>query len=99
MTVRKINLMHRMFGINQDRKCGDCDHFVEYNYRTKHLKKCECYGCTRSEASDWAKKWQACGLYNKPYDGTDIIRMVCPKKEPAEPLPNQINLFGEDADG
>lgn len=75
MFVRKIELMHQLFGVGEGR-CCECSHFVEGQYMSKNLKKCEIYGLTHSEATDWAKRWTACGLKNKETPHQDIIRTV-----------------------
>lgn len=38
-----------------------------------YLRKCTVYGATHSEASDWRKKYEACGLYNKPWSGKEWL--------------------------
>lgn len=92
MAVRKIDLMHQMFGI-ADGKCGECDHLIEGRYHDRMLRKCEVYGLTRSEASDWAKRWKACGLFNKETNHKNVIRLVGAERgQPAEPLEGQIGL-------
>lgn len=75
MAVRKIDLMHQMFG-TADGKCGECDHLIEGRYHDRMLRKCEVYGLTHSEASDWAKRWKACGLFNKETNHKNVIRLV-----------------------
>lgn len=90
MAVRKIDLMHQMFG-TADGKCGDCCHFVQGKYWT--FRKCEVYGVTRSEASDWAKRWKACGLKNKETNHENVIRLVCAERvQQTEPIEGQIGL-------
>ena len=61
MTARKIEAMHLLYG-KSDGICGDCPHFIEGYYHDKKLFKCEAYGITHSEATDWRKKWVSCGL-------------------------------------
>ena len=61
MAVRKIDLMHRFFGKDEAHTCGECNNLCSYRYRGKTYRKCEIYGVTNSEASDWAKRWTACG--------------------------------------
>ena len=97
MTVRKIDLMHQMFGKTEG-LCKDCFHYMRYHYRDKPYRKCEVYGVTASEASDWVGRYQACGLFDKPYPYKDykIIRYVTPerKKETMnEPIPGQETLW------
>ena len=90
MAVRKIGLMHQLFGVASGR-CGDCFHFVQGQYRSKVLRKCEVYGFTHSEASDWAKRWTACGLFNQETQSENIIRLVR--------RANQTNDFPSELDG
>lgn len=45
---------------------------------------CEIYGHTASEATDWAQKWPACGLKDKPYNGDRaIIEVIMHEKKKA----------------
>ena len=81
MTVRKNNLMYKLYGINAEHHCKDCNHLITYRPTDKTFYKCECYGVTGSEASDWRTGCPACGLYNKPYTGNPVIKMVKPEKE------------------
>lgn len=92
MAVRKINLMHQMFGTAAG-KCGDCEHLVEGRYNDRMLRKCEVYGLTHSEASDWAKRWNACGLFNKETNHKNVMRLVGAERvQSKEPLEEQIGL-------
>ena len=51
--VRKIELMHRLFGkAGGMHICKECTNFVRGRYHTKTLQKCKVYGLTHSEASD-----------------------------------------------
>lgn len=75
MTVRKLDLMHSLFGKGEG-KCGDCKHLVAYQYRGRRYRKCTIYGDTSSDASDWAKRWQACGCFNKDVPHKNVIRLV-----------------------
>ena len=102
--MRKIYEMHRRFGRRGHGKCGECKHFKRGRYHDMMLQKCEIYGMTHSEATDWAQKWEACGQYNEPYKGPAIIGVLrhAPRgprdPEDNQPLPGQMDLFGEDAD-
>ena len=93
MTIRKIDLMHREFGFSPGNKCKDCDHFLHGRYHTRMLSKCEVYGLTHSEASDWRMSYDACGMYNKVYNGNPVIRMVKGYPAPQGPLEGQESLF------
>lgn len=71
--TRKIAKMHEMFGFTMGEKCKTCSHLKG---GVNEYRKCEVYGDTRSEATDWALKYDACGLWNKPYSGdVPIVRL------------------------
>ena len=95
MTIRKIDLMHREFGFSPGHKCQYCDNLIVQQANRRYYK-CEVYGATDSEASDWRLSYEACGLYNKVYNGNPIIRMVRPNSLPEEPIEGQIDIFGEE---
>lgn len=97
MALRKIDLMHRQFGKCEGHTCGECNNLREGRYHDKILRKCKVYGMTHSEASDWAKRWLACGLFNKPWDGKPIMQLVRPIRKDKEemqntPLEGQISM-------
>lgn len=95
MALRKIDLMYKHFGKAAEGKCKECQHFCKGRYHDKNLQKCEVYGLTHSEATDWKQSYDACGLFpDKPYDGTDIVRMVRPERQrKSEDIPGQQSLF------
>lgn len=97
MALRKIELMHRLFGKTEGHTCRECCNLVEGRYHDRILRKCKVYGLTHSEASDWAKRWLACGMFNKPWDKEPVIRQVVPerkkKEEPdSEPIEGQLSI-------
>lgn len=50
---------------------------------------------THSEASDWAQRWEACGMFNRTWDKQPVMREVVPdrkQKEAETPLDGQISL-------
>ena len=59
--LRKIEAMHSLFGTDPSHRCADCDHLCSHLYNRRYYK-CEIYGDSNSEATDWAKSWVACGL-------------------------------------
>lgn len=76
MATKKHDLMYQLFG-KADGLCKDCEHYIAFRYHDYNRRKCEVYGDTRSEASDWKGKAQACGLYpDKPYNGRNVIELV-----------------------
>ena len=93
--VFKIDRMHEMFGSVPEKHCKDCDHLIRHRYN-RVFYKCECYGETSSEASDWRLKWTACGLFNKEYNSTPIIKLSFrPPKEVIQ-CEGQVSLFDGD---
>lgn len=92
-TIRKVDLMHRTFGRDDAHQCRECSNILRDYYHDRTYIKCRVYGCTNSEASDWALKWTACGMYNKKYAGKPVIGMVKPERhEPDEQIPGQISI-------
>ena len=81
--IRKIDLMHLKFGVCEGHKCGECSNLVKRFY-DKTYYKCRCYGLSMSEATDWAKRNVACGLFNKEYDGAKGIWFVKHSQRPKE---------------
>lgn len=97
--TRKIDYMHRLFGVLADKRCEDCTNLRKYYYRGLNLRKCAVYGETHSEASDWRKKYTACGMFNKEWKGRDIIRMKQMGKrevDEEQPIEGQMNLWEAD---
>lgn len=68
MLERRIIAMHKRFGIKDALYCKDCSHLICGVYHDKRYYKCELYGLSHSEASDWRRSWIACGMYNVPQD-------------------------------
>lgn len=93
--IRKIDAMHCMFGKIENHKCKECEHLIRGEYNGKELKKCECYGMTHSQATDWTVNTVACGLFNKEYKGKDVIEILKHKsrKEIEPPLEGQISFI------
>ena len=99
MAVRKIDLMHRKFGICEGHTCRECSNLEHIHANNRPLSKCKVYGITQSSASDWAQRWQACGMFNKPWSMHPIIRTVKPtRRDPEEmqriPIDGQMAMEG-----
>ena len=94
---RKLEVMHRHFGIATG-ICSNCPHFRRYTFDKTYFK-CEAYGLSHSEATDWRAKWQACGLINEelPDRWIPMIDKLEWTKEYTGPIDGQISLF--DAEG
>lgn len=98
---KKIDLMHKMFGVGlPSDTCKTCWHLKAHCHNNKTYYKCACYGETPSAASDFRQKWQACGLYNKPYIlGRTVMeinrhRYHGTKKEVMQ-IEGQVSMFAE----
>lgn len=94
---RKIVLMHKIFGAKEDHTCGECSNFVSEKYKSRVLQKCKAYGLTHSEATDWVKRWTACGLFNEQYIGVPVIEVIKGKTVAfsihfEEPMDGQISF-------
>lgn len=92
MTIRKIDLMHREFGKLEGKTCKDCSNLYRRKYDKTYIK-CRVYGNSCSEATDWKVSYTACGMFNKEWNGNEIVRNVTRIKEVAEPLEGQVGLW------
>ena len=93
--IRKIEAMQKVFGKSEGKKCRDCCHLVRHEFSRVYYK-CEVYGESRSEASDWRKKWNAYGMFNAPHKGRPLIEYVetmVKECEEEKPLEGQLNLL------
>lgn len=81
MATRKIELMHELFG-TADGKCVECCNLLTMRYHDKTYRKCKAYGVSRAESTDWAMRYQACGLKNRKIEQyrTNVVRLVRPTK-------------------
>lgn len=90
--MRKLELMHYLFGIADGHKCKECSNL---HGGTNNYRKCEVYGISASEATDWALSWTACGMLNKEHNGRPIVEMVKHRKRYVEEMQidGQQSLF------
>ncbi len=95
MTIRKIELMYKTFGKCEGHTCSECSNLETWRISDRVVRKCAVYGLTYSEASDWAKRHQACGMFNKEWHGNNIIKLVRPdnSKIQIEELEGQESFF------
>ena len=95
MTERKIQAMHKRFGTCGVLQCRDCSHLISGEYHDKRYHKCELYGLSHSEATDWRLSYQACGMYNVPQDMawfTPLFEQIKHDPKIFQPLDGQIRL-------
>ena len=91
--------MHELFGEIPDKLCEDCTNLIQGRCNTRYLRKCVIYGATHSEATDWRKKYTACGMFNREWKGGKIIdacKSVTERRnlglERTEPLEGQYRM-------
>lgn len=89
----QLETMHRLYGKDHAHKCGQCSNFVRGRYHDRMLQKCERFGLSHSETSDWAQRWPACGMFNVPMPDDDK-----PVKDWAKRAQHRI-VADEPADG
>lgn len=58
-----IKTMHRMYGAADGKACGACVHCVMVNGGSRDYPKCDLSKITNGAATDWRKKWPACGKF------------------------------------
>lgn len=95
MIRRKITAMHDAYGIaHPPHVCKDCRHFFVYDYHDRRYFKCQAYGLSNGEATDWRAKYPACGLYNQQKPETPLLEMLKheSRKEPEKPIEGQITF-------
>ena len=78
--LEKAEIMYSLFGKTEGQVCKNCNHVVR-NEKTKTYPKCECYGLSSSEATDFPMLVTACGLFNKETDVRDIYKGNRPKQK------------------
>ena len=89
--AKKIERMHEIFGREWGKKCKDCRHL---SGGVNQYKKCEVYGNSASEATDWAQSYEACGLWNKDYEGdVPIITLYGGRQSKDLQVPGQMSFL------
>ena len=93
MTAKdKIAYMHARFGERVGEKCKDCQHCLRCKIGNKVLRKCEVYGVSLSEATDWRASNTACGLFNVDTEYRAIYKERGRVPRVEEPLSEQIGI-------
>jgi len=95
MVERRIHAMHRRHGIEWQQTCKNCCHLISGEWRGKRYHKCDLYGMSHSEATDWRLSWMACGMFNVPVD-TDrmnpVYKTLSNRREPEPQLEGQMDI-------
>lgn len=88
-TSKKIELMHNRFGEDPDHTCGECCNFQQHRYNHSYFK-CAVYGSSASSATDWRRRYTACGHFNKlPASVIPIVALLVPERKSAPQLKGQ----------
>lgn len=69
--ITRIQKMYRAYGENFGSICRNCCNLtVIENTDGKHICKCEAYGVSKNNDTNWHGKHMGCGLYNMPFKDT-----------------------------
>lgn len=77
--MKKIELMHMIFGTDDGKICADCSNFCRVRYNRRNIGKCTVYGVSSSAATDWSGRYTACGAFNRTIKKSGEIRHLVPK--------------------
>lgn len=96
-----VDLMIHAFGPGPGGKtCSECCNITATQYGNRRIYKCRAYGATCSNASDWRKKWPACGMFGKftlKQVITDASKRAFTKSvNPEQPIDGQMKMEGSD---
>lgn len=98
---RRGEAMRSMYGTRQKliggrpAVCGDCPHYCSYRYHDRILRKCVAYGLTHSEATDWKRSEEPCGLidFPLPHDFVPVIERLKHSEQELQPIKGQISMW------
>ena len=92
-SAEKIAFMHTFFGVDEaGHKCKECSHFERWLVSDKLVRKCNVFGLSNSEATDWNANFTACGTFDKdtPYQG--LYKTTNKYRFTHKPIDGQITL-------
>ena len=90
----KIARMYAVFGKGEG-LCKDCSHRLSIYTHCKHFNKCEVYGNSASEATDWKVNQQACGAFNKDVPNREVYKAFAHARHVVvdnEQMPGQMEM-------
>ena len=100
---KKIDAMHKVYGVFEGGRCKACPHLDAYTNHdeTRYWYKCHMYGVTSGPGTDWRSGYEACGaiaidpedarargLYGDVYRQTRGVRAAKQREE----IPGQIAM-------
>lgn len=63
---RQLHVMHGQYGQTEGRTCGECVHCQRTDWEmATQVYKCLAYRISHSSATDWRRKWPACGKFEE----------------------------------
>ena len=84
--------MRRHFGTT-DARCKGCKHLISAEWHDKMYHKCELYGLSHSEATDWRVSEKACGMYNMHVKRSTWVPVIeRGKPRIVEPIEGQMEM-------
>ena len=94
MSGKGIDAMHKAYGKDYAHKCRDCCNLIRREWGRSYVK-CAAYGASHCTATDWRVGWQACGLFNKPFNGFQpMVKQLkhAPREKQTGPVEGQIKM-------
>jgi hypothetical protein len=61
--VRQETMRQRHGPGPEGQTCAGCWHWVSVEGNTRYYRKCEVYGISQAESTDWRGRWPACGAF------------------------------------
>ena len=95
MIERKIAAMHKLYGTCGVFVCKQCKHLDTYKYRDRSYSKCELYGDSRGESTDWRQAWRACGMFDTDIDmerWEPVLERLKHSKKNEPPIDGQMKI-------
>lgn len=93
--MRNIDKMYSLYGVEDGKKCGTCNHLIRQDYRGKVYYKCGLYGDSCSASTDFRLSYDACGMHNKkrdPRQDKPIVKMRMQDEEDDQ-IAGQMDIF------
>lgn len=79
-------------------RCRDCPHLHTVELRSgRRYFKCEAYGESSASSTDWAQRWEACGLFGREleYGHIPLLDRIKHQSRPDNtPIVGQLDMFG-----
>lgn len=96
MIERKFAAMQKRFGSCGVLRCKDCCHLKRLHYHDRVYYKCELYGLSHGESTDWRLHFPACGMYDMEVDMENwnpvLEQVIHAPKGPEPPLKGQVKF-------